>query len=351
MHVYYEYWPSAMTAVSRRNQAILASNERILASNLGIFASNEPNLSSNEPVFASNKAILVSNKANLCPPALSLVTSRPADGSSHLSTGSRLNTDGSPQSNIGDHRAPAASNGDQGVDALALSLNSSADTSARLRVGRITGAHGLRGALRLRPDNPDSDTLEHVRRVFIEPPAEGSRRPRVPRESGASRESAAAQKLSPVQKVGANPKVGAGQAVGATVEFGAAEKLGTAQEFKLVRAERVNAAAIRLTLEGFDDPEAAEALRGAAVSVLISDLPPKAPGEFYYYEAIGCAVATTDGRLIGVIEDVIATGANDVWVVRDGATEVLVPVIENVVKSMDLGARRMVVEAVPGLLD
>ena len=81
------------------------------------------------------------------------------------------------------------------------------------------------------------------------------------------------------------------------------------------------------------------------------DLPPKAPGEFYYYEAIGCAVTTTDGRLIGVIEDVFATGANDVWVVRDGATEVLVPVIENVVKSMDLGARRMVVEAVPGLLD
>ena len=135
------------------------------------------------------------------------------------------------------------------------------------------------------------------------------------------------------------------------MEFGTAEKLGTAQEFKLVRAERVNAATIRLTLEGLDDPDAAEALRGASVSVLISDLPPKAPGEFYYYEAIGCAVATTDGRLIGVIEDVIATGANDVWVVRDGATEVLVPVIENVVKSMDLGARRMVVEAVPGLLD
>jgi ribosomal 30S subunit maturation factor RimM len=38
-------------------------------------------------------------------------------------------------------------------------------------------------------------------------------------------------------------------------------------------------------------------------------------------------------------------------VVRNGEVEVLVPVIENVVKSIDLGARRMVVEAVPGLLD
>ncbi len=37
-----------------------------------------------------------------------------------------------------------------------------------LRVGRITGAHGLKGALRFRPDNPDSDTLEEVKRVFLE---------------------------------------------------------------------------------------------------------------------------------------------------------------------------------------
>ena len=44
-----------------------------------------------------------------------------------------------------------------------------------------------------------------------------------------------------------------------------------------------------------------------------------------------------------MIEEVIATGANDVWVVRDGDLEVLVPVIENVVKSIDLGARRMVI--------
>ena len=155
----------------------------------------------------------------------------------------------------------------------------------------------MRGALRLRPDNPDSDTLEHVSRVFIEQPG------------------------------------------------------GEAREYRLVRAERINRAAIRVTLEGLNDPDAAAALRGSAIAVALADLPPKAPGEFYYYEAIGCEVTTTDGRRIGVIEEVISTGANDVWVVRDGAAEVLVPVIENVVKSMDLGARRMVVEAVPGLLD
>jgi 16S rRNA processing protein RimM len=171
------------------------------------------------------------------------------------------------------------------------------DAPARLRVGRIAGAHGLQGALRLRPDNPDSDTLEHVGRVFVE------------REGSAAR------------------------------------------EYRLLGAQRLNRTTIRVMLEGLDDPDAADALGGSTVAVALEDLPAKAPGEFYYYEAIGCVVTTTDGRRLGVIEEVFATGANDVWVVRDGAIEVLVPVIENVVKSIDLSARLMVIEAVPGLLD
>jgi 16S rRNA processing protein RimM len=171
------------------------------------------------------------------------------------------------------------------------------DAPDRLRVGRIAGAHGLHGALRVRPDNPDSDTLECVKRVFVE---------------------------------------GAG---------------GVSREYRLLGAQRLNRATIRVVLEGLDDPAAAAAMSGSPVSVALEDLPAKAPGEFYYYEVIGCAVTTTDGRRLGVIEEVLATGANDVWVVRDGAVEVLVPVIENVVKSIDLGGRLMVIEAVPGLLD
>ena len=166
-----------------------------------------------------------------------------------------------------------------------------------LRIGRIAGAHGLHGAIRLRADNPASDTLEHVGRVFVES------------EGGATR------------------------------------------EYRLLGAQRLNRTTIRLVLEGLDDPDSADAMRGSALTVALEDLPAKAPGEFYYYEAIGCDVTTIDGRRLGVIEEVFATGANDVWVVRDGAAEVLVPVIDNVVKSIDLVARLMVIEAVPGLLD
>lgn len=165
-----------------------------------------------------------------------------------------------------------------------------------LRVGRITGAHGLKGALRLRPDNPDSDTLEQVARVFL-------------------------------------------------------ESAGEAREFRLTGMTRLNATTRRITLEGVTDAGAAESLKGAVVMLATEDVPAAKPGEFYYYEAIGCEVFLTDGSRIGTIEEIFSNGAQDIWVVRDGEREVLVPVIEDVVKAMDFAARRVTIEPIPGLLD
>ena len=165
-----------------------------------------------------------------------------------------------------------------------------------LRVGRISGAHGLKGALRFRPDNPNSYTLEQVKRVFLE-------------RDGASR------------------------------------------EFRLTAMTPLNATTRRITLEGIADINAAESLKGAVVMVATEDVPAAKPGEFYYYEAIGCEVFLTDGSRLGAIEEIFSNGAHDVWVVRDAEREVLVPVIEDVVKAMDLPARRVTIEPIPGLLD
>jgi 16S rRNA processing protein RimM len=165
-----------------------------------------------------------------------------------------------------------------------------------LRVGRISGAHGLKGALRFRPDNPNSDTLEQLKRVFLE-------------RDGASR------------------------------------------EFRLTAMTPLNATTRRITLEGIADINAAESLKGAVVMVATEDVPAAKPGEFYYYEAIGCEVFLTDGSRLGAIEEIFSNGAHDVWVVRDVEREVLVPVIEDVVKAMDLPARRVTIEPIPGLLD
>jgi 16S rRNA processing protein RimM len=165
-----------------------------------------------------------------------------------------------------------------------------------LRVGRITGAHGLKGALRFRPDNPDSDSLAQVARVFL-------------------------------------------------------EREGPAREFKLTGMTPLNATTRRITLAGVADADAAESLKGAVVMLATEDVPAAKSGEFYYYEAIGCEVFLTDGSRLGAIEEIFSNGAHDVWVVRDGEREVLVPVIEDVVKAMDFAARRVTIEPIPGLLD
>jgi len=165
-----------------------------------------------------------------------------------------------------------------------------------VRVGRVTGAHGLRGALRVRPDDPGSDTLENVSRVYL-------------------------------------------------------EREGATREYALREAQRINRTTLRIVLEQVDGIEAAEQLRGAALMVAAADLPPVESGEFYYYQVIGCEVVTTLGRRLGVIEEVFTAGASDVLVVRGDSGEILVPVIEDVVKDMDLEGRKVTVEAVPGLID
>jgi 16S rRNA processing protein RimM len=165
-----------------------------------------------------------------------------------------------------------------------------------LRVGRISGTHGLKGALRFRPDNPDSDILAEVKRIFL-------------------------------------------------------ERDGESREFRLTAIAPLNPTTRRITLEGIADINAAESLKGAVVMLATEDVPAAKPGEFYYYEAIGCEVFLTDGSRLGAIEEIFSNGAHDVWVVRDAEREVLVPVIEDVVKAMDLSARRVTIEPVPGLLD
>jgi 16S rRNA processing protein RimM len=108
---------------------------------------------------------------------------------------------------------------------------------------------------------------------------------------------------------------------------------------------------MRLMLRGINDLNLAESLKGKNVFADARDLPPPAENEFYYRDAIGCEVFLTDGTRIGTIEEIIPTGANDVFVVRGNGKEVLVPVIADVVKEIDVASKRVIIEAVPGLLD
>jgi 16S rRNA processing protein RimM len=115
------------------------------------------------------------------------------------------------------------------------------------------------------------------------------------------------------------------------------------------RKTRVRSAApvrggLRATFDGVDDRNASEALVGADVRVEREALGFD-EGEFLESDMLGLDVVDADGAALGPIVEVIATGANDVYIVRaaDGS-EVLIPAVGHAVLSVDLVARRMTVE-------
>lgn len=136
----------------------------------------------------------------------------------------------------------------------------------------------------------------------------------------------------------------------ATVFLSASEPEGAVRSLGLVSA-RPHGRVVLLKLADIDDIEAAETLVGMALSVAEADLPAPGPGEFYAYQLEGLEVLTVAGMRVGTIVSLIATGGNDVLVVRDGAHERLIPVIADVVRAIDVTAGRVVIEPIAGLLD
>jgi 16S rRNA processing protein RimM len=94
---------------------------------------------------------------------------------------------------------------------------------------------------------------------------------------------------------------------------------------------------------GVADRDAAQALRGAAVGVLRSDLPPRAAKEFYRADLIGCEVVNLAGMRLGVVEYFVEIPAHALMVVR-GESEYWVPAVPQHVRRVDLQTRRVVVD-------
>lgn len=105
-----------------------------------------------------------------------------------------------------------------------------------------------------------------------------------------------------------------------------------------------------LKLEGCDDRNAAEGLRGLLVQIPVEEAVPLEEGEYYLYQVVGVQVETEDGEPLGQVIEVLDTGANDVYVVQGPRGEVLLPAIKDVVLKLDLETRRLVVRLMPGLL-
>ena len=104
-----------------------------------------------------------------------------------------------------------------------------------------------------------------------------------------------------------------------------------------------------ISFNGVDTRDQAEALIGCELFIEKSRLPDPEDGSYYWFDLIGLEVFDIDQKYLGRLESIIETGSNDVYVVIEGDTEILIPALESVVQNIDLKNGRMQVDLPEGL--
>jgi 16S rRNA processing protein RimM len=114
-------------------------------------------------------------------------------------------------------------------------------------------------------------------------------------------------------------------------------------------------AGYRLRLEGVEDRDAAEALRGQVVRVERAALPEPEEDEVYVADLVGCRVEEVGGRALGVVKEAFHSGAYEVLVVEPAPGvaegECYIPFVDGIVTEVDVEGRRIVCDPPEGLLD
>ena len=168
-----------------------------------------------------------------------------------------------------------------------------------VQVGYITKTHGLKGEVKLKPSlvDPDPGLIQGVRRA------------RIVGDDGESVE-------TELEKV-------RGQGGRWIVKF---------KDFKTIE-------------------QAEQDLVGRSVEIYCEDFRSLPEGKYYWFQIEGLQVYDEAGRYYGTVNEIIVTGSNDVYVVQDGDKELLLPMIDSVVKSIDLKENKLIFHIIEGLLE
>jgi 16S rRNA processing protein RimM len=162
-------------------------------------------------------------------------------------------------------------------------------------LGEIVATHGIEGWLRLRLYNPESRTLSPNREILLE-------------------------------------KAG----------------LTTPQRLKAVKGHSLR---LSILLDGVAGIDEAKKWIGATLSITEAGLPPLAPNEYYYYQAVGLEVFDINGARIGVVERIWPKPGGDLYVVKGETKEYLIPIVKEIIEKIDLAARRIIINPPAGLLE
>jgi 16S rRNA processing protein RimM len=117
-----------------------------------------------------------------------------------------------------------------------------------------------------------------------------------------------------------------------------------------IRSCRWHRNRLLIAFDGYAKREEIAELRNQNVTVLTSERPELPEGEFYHHQIIGLRVVTQDGEALGSVAEILETGANDVYIVRNQTgEEILLPAIDSVIVNVDLEGNEILVDLIPGL--
>lgn len=164
-----------------------------------------------------------------------------------------------------------------------------------LQVGVISSTHGIRGECKVYPTTDDAGRFKKLKEVLIE-----------------------------------------------TKDGNVAQKVGQVRFFKNM---------VILKFRGIDTIEEMQKYKGCPLLVARKDAVKLAPGEYFLCDLIGLEVYEENGNPLGVVKEIIRTGANDVYAVEmKNKKEVLIPNIKDCIIEVSLDKNRMTVHLLEGLL-
>ncbi len=123
------------------------------------------------------------------------------------------------------------------------------------------------------------------------------------------------------------------------------------REYEIIR-NRLHKNCQIVQLSGVSDMNAAEAMRGKVVEVEreVFDLP---EGRYFVTDIEGLTVREESGRVLGIVDEVIQTGSNDVYVLKNtfNNKQILIPVIDDVILETNIEDKYITVRLMPGLIE
>jgi 16S rRNA processing protein RimM len=125
----------------------------------------------------------------------------------------------------------------------------------------------------------------------------------------------------------------------------------TRVEQKDILAVRIDVKQIVVNLNGIETLHEAKEFRNKYLFVPKEQTIELHTGSYFMDDVIGCEVVTEEQVKVGIVDDLLSLPANDVWVVRNGTKEFLIPAVKAIIRKVDVKMKRITIHALEGLLE